>query len=860
MPGPANLYHLEAELVAWPLGSEVSFRLGLDALARTDAGVLSGATQRLSDALLDHLRPRARGLSLEILAQLREGVWFQGEQPPVGSRRLELPLARFVSRLAGSRLHFMGDHAALQPGADSSLEHQAARWRWLSLALPPDLLIAAHAALDGSEPTADFVSLGAPHLERFFEEEGIAQTHLHLGAAVPFEWLWTNLMARISDDALQEARLGKEGRFPLGSAREFLDWLVTAALARLTLGGFLWHLELGEATPFRPFVDRLVTRGRDASEHRSALSALHRGQRPVSQAVLRPVLRRLMGAPPPRSAAQSLEDVRRRDPLSHWLGASTLPETRFMARGLRYLLGPPGSRDAEFARVFWQYLRVRNLTYRHLVLEPGTAGLDWFSVHFRRISALREGMGDRALMASALALESRGPPLKSLEVRTSPSTHWPDIRDLVRHVASAPEPEGTRPERGLVLHFVKGRNTARRDKLPHADPRQLVHGCRFGSYFHTLQREAGAIERTLREHREFLFILRGLDVCNLELAVPTWVFLPILRRLREASARLPRTLAPHGRIPHPLQLTMHSGEDFRRLIEGIRHMHEPVEFGVLGIADRLGHAVALGMEPEAWARSVPFVRQPAEERLDDLLWELDRYRHAELHADVSRMAYIQEQIDRLSTWIYGAGYGSLEEMLRARRLRHQPRFLEYLGYPFMRNIANVEAEGGAGRLLLRYLTDFGVYARGQEPLEVETHPSEVPMLHEAQRFLRALFSRLGITIEANPSSNVLIGDIALDEHPIFRLQPLPGRVGAAGGPVAVSLGDDDPVTFASSLPDEYCHLYYALLRRSVSTQDALGWLDQLRKNGLRARFTLAESIRPREQRSTSEVVRLPRSR
>jgi hypothetical protein len=852
MPGPADIHHLEAELVAWPLGSEVSFRLGLDALTRTDAGVLGGGTQRLSDALLDHLRPRARGLSIEILAQLREGVWFEGEQPPEGSLQLEIPLARFVSRLAGSRLQFMGDHAALQAGAETSMERQAARWRWLSLALPPDLLIAAQAAFHDSEPTSDFVSLSAPHLERFFEEEGIAQTHLHLGAAVPFEWLWTNLMTRIAGGALQEARLGREGRLPLGSAREFLDWLVTASLARLTLGGFLWHREPGRDTAFRPFVDLLAARGRDATEHRAALSALHRGERPIGQAVLRPVLRRLGGATPPGPAAQSLDEVRRRDPLSQWLGpSSTLPETRFMARALRYLLGPKGRRDAEFARIFWQYQRIRNLTYRHLVLEPGTAGLDWFSVHFRRISALREGLGDRALMASALALESRGPPLKSLEVRTSPSSHWPDIRELVRHVERAPEPEGTQPERGLVLHFVKGRSTGRRDRLPHADPRQLAHGCRFGSYFHALQREAGAIERTLREHREFLFILRGLDVCNLELAVPTWVFIPILRRLREVSAMLPRTLAPHGRIPRPLQLTLHAGEDFRRLSEGLRHMHEPVEFGVLGMADRLGHAVALGVEPGDWARSVPFVRQPAEERLDDLLWELDRYRRAELPVEAARLSYVQDQVDRLATSIYGPGYGSLEELLRSRRLRHEPRFLESLGYPFMRNSANAEAEGAAGRLLLRYLTDAGVHARGQQPLEVETHPSEVPMLGEAQRFLRTLFSRLGITIEANPSSNVLIGDLALDEHPIFRLQPLPGRAAAAGGPVAVSLGDDDPVTFASSLPDEYCHLYYALLRQGVPTQEALGWLDQLRKNGLRARFTLAESIRPRGQRSRS---------
>lgn len=49
---------------------------------------------------------------------------------------------------------------------------------------------------------------------------------------------------------------------------------------------------------------------------------------------------------------------------------------------------------------------------------------------------------------------------------------------------------------------------------------------------------------------------------------------------------------------------------------------------------------------------------------------------------------------------------------------------------------------------------------------------EVAMLQAAQRFLRRELSRLEITVESNPSSNLLIGNFeSLDEIPTFRLIP-----------------------------------------------------------------------------------------
>lgn len=122
--------------------------------------------------------------------------------------------------------------------------------------------------------------------------------------------------------------------------------------------------------------------------------------------------------------------------------------------------------------------------------------------------------------------------------------------------------------------------------------------------------------------------------------------------------------------------------------------------------------------------------------------------------------------------------------------------------------------------------------------------SEVAMLREAQRWLRKELGRLEITVESNPSSNLLIGDLlALEEHPAFRLQPLPSQAEPEGGPVLLSVNTDNPITFSSCLADEFAHIYHALLRKQVRAQDALLWLDRVRMNGWRSRFTLPTSAR-----------------
>jgi hypothetical protein len=318
------------------------------------------------------------------------------------------------------------------------------------------------------------------------------------------------------------------------------------------------------------------------------------------------------------------------------------------------------------------------------------------------------------------------------------------------------------------------------------------------------------------------------------------VLVPLFHRIDRAAVAAAAQLAyqkPTWQVP-ALRHTLHAGEDYRRLVEGLRRIHEPVEFGLLRPGDRIGHGFALGVDPARWARAARTIAQPREERLDDLLWELQRYGSAEWAPNAARLEFVRAQCVRLARLIYDTSIDP-DTLIEARRLRHDPAFLARIDYPFMR-LQAPDAE--SYQIARRHLVDADVFERGQVPEIVSADSSEVAALQAAQRWLSGLLARLEITIESNPSSNLLIGDLLqLEDHPLFRLQPLPDQPCANGHTVLVSINDDDPMSFATRLADEFSHLYFALLRRGLPAQDALRFIGTLRESGWRSRFTLPAS-------------------
>jgi len=849
---------IRAVVVAWPLASDAGFESRLTALTPATASSLGARLE-------EWLRPRARGVSLDTLRLTCELAWQRryGTAPT---------LARYVCGIAGEYLAWEGDGVRLHGIDDTPV--LAGQWRWLSLSLPSDLLVAALAADAGTAPPSEHIRLLSRAADVLFGESPFAATHLHVGAALTFRLVWSSLMRAVADEPIGRLDFKAGGPPPFGSPDAFCTRLLQAGIVRTLLASFLWSRSSALTETFTEFLGDARRPGRfdlgaiarrfrwqqDSASVWSSLGntirSLVNGGEPPAAADLQRLYRRLIGAPSP-NRARSVDDLAMMDPLAEWqrpspaadrTGADSA-ETHLATQAIRYMLARPS--DDVFATTFWQYERVRTLAFRYLVEEPGTAGLDWFSRHYQRISPMRRACED-ILYQSALQVEGQGIALGALEARTRPESDWSKIRDEVRKVARnalahrLPQ-RSQRSEIGLVFHFVKLREGSRDGRsYRHADPRQPAFGCRFGNWFNDRTAESQAMIRAMRLNPEILAILRGVDIANLELAVPTWPVLPLMSDVREASRGAVARLAQQGLDwrAAPLRVTYHAGEDFGRLSHGLRLIDEPIDFRVIGAGDRIGHAVALGVDVERWANTSACTVQVKEDRLDDLLWELERYRRGEIDASAGRIALVQAEAERLSSEIFDVKGLRIDVLIEARHRRHSAADLRTLGYPRLgleRPAALTGAES-AIQLLRAYLIDPNVYDRGQTPMEVPLHESEIAFLKRVQSWLRRRLGALAVTVETNPSSNLLIGDLGdIERHPALSLYPLNAPTATQGPTVSISINTDNPLTFASCLGDEFAHFHHALVRRGVSSVDAMRWLDDVREQGWRSRFTLPAS-------------------
>ena len=112
----------------------------------------------------------------------------------------------------------------------------------------------------------------------------------------------------------------------------------------------------------------------------------------------------------------------------------------------------------------------------------------------------------------------------------------------------------------------------------------------------------------------------GIDAANLEIGCRPEVFATAFRFLRSLSPRKGDTFAGQKIFPN-IHVTYHVGEDFLDIADGLRAIDEAIRFLLLGRGDRIGHALALGIDPEL---HYTFKRNriilPKQDLLDNLVW------------------------------------------------------------------------------------------------------------------------------------------------------------------------------------------------------------------------------------------------
>ncbi len=875
--------YVRAEVASFPLTDLGAFRQSVTeldpSLEETALRQSPHPTRELWSACEKSLSEHASGWSLDRLIAVRDAFWFLRpgivDEQRQGSRTV--PMHRYLQNLAMTHLELRPGVTEVAHGRDTAeavdaLEH----YRWLTFALPEDLLLAAMPV----SPPPTRVNIEPPLLVRRLLDGGVTEIHHHVGAGMDFPLLWASVLSSLAAPGLAPDAMKGPG---LPFERELLlRWLLAAGVARCVLAEFL--LRGGEASledfvvglkgspAWHPQRRRVLTR---------TLGALARGQRELLpdfhalHCLYQDLHPTAAGNDPP---PQTIEQVWRRcDPIAVRLQLHT-PNAgeRWLVRQALDRLErqeEEGRQDASFSLLFWQVLRVRCVSYRMYVQRPMTAGLQWFIRFYDRLHSLR-GSALRAVRAEVSYFVAGGnQSIAALEVRTSsPGDSIKLAEDLWELAGSwrnvlmqTSSGKAGAPEFGVVLHLLKSRDPKAHwsEGAPPAygmgtysepHPRdQLRLGGRFADYFATQSRSAEALVDLMRAVPLVLWLVRGLDVAADELSVPTWVLVPLYSFVRWEAARAAASTA--SRNAPPLRTTAHVGEDYRHLMEGLRRIFECIYYQLDHSGGRLGHAIALGVEPQLWADSAGAVMMPAEDRLWDLVFEwrlYSRYRlplGLNVEAPPSRVQQVENKIRELAEFIFHRSYEP-HELGEAHHVLHQlwsPTAMARAGLRvgldvFTRMLARLDWQQvrdhkKVRRILTAYREDEAVFRRGQRLVDIALEASEVAALRAVQDGLRCCVGGRGIVVEVNPSSNLLIGDLSdLRNHPILRLFPPQAQEGAPP-PVPIAVGADDPITFSTFLLREYSLLFEAAMSAGYPERVVHEWLATIRQTSMDARFT-----------------------
>ena len=778
-----DLLRCKAEAVAWPLVSPDAFRRALPILQ--------------TESLFPSFQSRLRQLGVSRAEELAQDAWTDNSS-------LVAHLQYHATRLLynnGAHMRLRPDHE--QPG------REILAWRWFSLALPPLLLSGAAMPLGISPP--NWIQVLDPSL---IPRGPVAHLHLHLGAVYPFELIWSHLASTVRFDEVHDPPSG------MRDVAQWRSWLTRALLARRVLSAHTYHSAPSPLETCRFCLDDSdislalgeLTRGRLNSTDRFRDTRLARFAREVTFR---------------HRSIRHISDVWYNDPLG---GTDILPEAVFMARSFSYLSRQheTGQEDQFYGSLWTQYQRLRCQLYRHIVCDSAEAGLSTFSTRYHRIS---EYLGsDLEVLAPNLALGEPGLALQAVEVRSAPPRNVGSCLVKARQVRECSSDSQT--EMGWVFHLIRDRERGNHLIRNRAEE---SYSPRYARIFRSHMRSTSLLGRCIRWRPALLRSIRGLDLASEELKGPLWLAIPSLQGLREVS----RVAARQQAGLQPLRLTLHVGEDFRHILSGLRAIHEPFAWHLMERGDRLGHALALGVDVAKWCEQHPTVLQPRLERILDLVWLLDFISTpGRAEVDGATLHRLHRELSlRLREWSgtdhYPGDGISLHQLLGDRTT------LSRIGYPGVASAGHPPSREGL-RLVWSLFYSRAHQDRADEIVEVDTEPDS-SLLVQIQKSLAELLSRWQVTIEVNPSSNLLIG--ALDQpldQPMFHLRPVEQHVAHA---LPVAINADDPITFSTRLADEYAYAWAGMVvAGGISPTYARQWLDEAAETAWRSRFTLPPPV------------------
>ena len=546
----------------------------------------------------------------------------------------------------------------------------------------------------------------------------------------------------------------------------------------------------------------------------------------------------------------------------------------------KFLLGELNEKEK---LLLYLYLVLKGLFRSELIQVNGYVGFHNFANYQNRKSKLCDTPFYNAeLLRMALNAPIREGNVTSLETRIGPGktveyilggVTEPDemfrfgdlsleeIQDTTRPpLPSITETNLSREGLFYVVHFIKDI-----EKPAYTLP-DLELACRNNKVRKNIRQQALCMAECLSNSEYYCRRIRGIDAANHEFGTPPEAFAPVFRFLHNFRASdFAKEMLMKKEPVHRLSTTYHAGEDFLDIAGALRTIDEAVTYLEMQRGDRIGHALGLGVAPEVHYQLKGyriFLRQ--QDRLDDLIWIL--FRGTELGVRLDCRSELEKEARDLIEIIYGDAIQendwniTLQDYYNSTLLRadsperyitmkYEPydgfgdpfeEFAVSLREPRLDRIRTNEKFAG-----MYYYYHYGKRERirAEKTIDVLIDDNYIRLMRKLQDALQWELAAKGISIESNPSSNVLIGTFGVyEKHPVFRFNNTDLEIDPQKyrecPQLTVSVNTDDLGVFDTSQEFEYALLYFALNsirddqgKPRYGKTEILRYLENLRKMG-----------------------------
>lgn len=538
--------------------------------------------------------------------------------------------------------------------------------------------------------------------------------------------------------------------------------------------------------------------------------------------------------------------------------------------------------------IFYAYLVIKEGWRAEFIQQNDAVGFENFSIFEQRKGYFTS---DRELISQAMYDTMLSQNIHFLEARICPWDTAEDNVTLIKRLDSFIDPEKKIQDRYCyIMHFVKKEDGDLLQEENGGNPPR----CRHKKLREEIESQADGLIRMRERYPIYAKRILGIDACNQEIGCRPEVFACIFRRLTNHTA-YEYTVEGIKNIPQ-LRITYHAGEDFLDLVDGLRAIDEAINYLEMRCGDRLGHALALGVDVEEWYQSKYKIIIPIQDYLDNIVWvyfamflyNIPDTENLTVHLQEEYEYYFQkiyrknmqkEMLDKIRnaaaeyyqnenvSHYYGGSelHFDINNYRKSWMLRGDDpiyyrngffRNVEYedyrikdykLGHSFS-DIQHVRYIPEAAILNYYYHYNDNVKRDGNVRMEKTIHPAYIRAVKLIQHKMQERLTAQGISIEANPTSNYVIGTFKrYDKHPIISwynksLEMDFGKI-KNSPQISVSINTDDQGVFATKLENEYALMALALElckddenQRKYSRNIVYQWIDDIRKFGLQQNF------------------------